>query len=298
MSELFHSIDFGKSYSQAHFSKLQVFGTSTDEYTKDNNIHPTQNKMLILLSPSKTLDFKSVSTTELNSQPLFPKEAAELVRHLKKLSLRQLEELMAVNSKLALLNLERYAFWQPEFTVANSHPAIFSFKGEVYHGLDAASLSNEVAEYSQQHLRILSGLYGVIRPLDLIQPYRLEMGTAFRFGKYEGLYHFWRQKITRQIGIDLKDSGSNLLINLASQEYFSVLDNKKLKAEVVTPHFLESRNGGYQMITVYAKKARGLMTRYILEYQIKSEEELMGFDTEGYYFNVNLSKPGVPVYTR
>ena len=254
--------------------------------------------MLILLSPSKTLDFKSASTTELNSQPLFPKEVAELVRHLKKLSASQLEELMKINTKLAWLNMERYAFWKPNFILDNSHPAIFSFKGEVYHGLDVTTLPAADVEFSQHHLRILSGLYGVIRPLDLIQPYRLEMGSGFRFGKYDNLYHYWRQKITKQIGLDLKESGSKLLFNLASLEYFSVLDAKKLKADIVTPQFLESKEDSYKMITIYAKKARGLMTRYILEYRIDCEEDLQGFDSEGYCYNRRLSKPGSPVFTR
>jgi len=254
--------------------------------------------MLILLSPSKTLDFKTAPTTEMNSQPLFPKEAAELVRHLKKLSASQLEELMKINSKLAWLNMERFALWKPEFTASNSHPAIFSFKGEVYHGLDVSTLQVADVEYSQHHLRILSGLYGVIRPLDLILPYRLEMGSALRFGKYDNLYHYWRQKITRQIDFDLKESGSKLLFNLASQEYFSVLDHMKLKAEIVSPQFLESKEDSYKMITIYAKKARGLMTRYILEYRIDCEEDLQGFDSEGYCYNRRLSKPGSPVFTR
>ncbi len=254
--------------------------------------------MIILLSPSKTLDFESAGTTTINSQPLFPREAAELVRYLKKLSVSQLEDVMKISTKLAWLNQKRFALWKPEFTTDNSSQAIFSFKGEVYHGLDVQSLQIGKVENSQQHLRILSGLYGVLRPLDLIHPYRLEMGTSFRFGKYGNLYHFWRQKITRQIGTDLKESGSNLLINLASQEYFSAIDSKKLKAKIITPQFLESKNGTLKMITVYAKKARGMMARYILDYQINCEEDLRGFDSEGYYFNSNLSKPGLPIFTR
>jgi len=254
--------------------------------------------MLALLSPSKTLDFKSASSTLMNSQPLFPGEAAELIRYLRKLSASQLEEVMKINPKLAWLNQERFALWKPEYTTANSHQAIFSFKGEVYHGLEVHSLPVADVEYSQQHLRMLSGLYGVLRPLDLIQPYRLEMGTALRFGKYNDLYHFWKQKITRQIGIDLKESGSDLLINLASQEYFSAIDVKKLRAKIVTPQFLDSKNGSFKMITVYAKKARGMMTRFILEYRINCEEDLRGFDRDDYCFNGNLSKPGWPVFTR
>ncbi|MCK9640171.1 MAG: peroxide stress protein YaaA [Prolixibacteraceae bacterium] len=254
--------------------------------------------MLVLLSPSKTMDFASASPTLINSQPVFQKEIAELIRHLKKLSLSQLEEMMNISTKLAWLNRERFALWKPEFTTANSNPAICSFKGEVYHGLNVQSLPANDVEASQQHLRILSGLYGVLRPLDLIQPYRLEMGSSFQFGKYTNLYHFWRQKITRQIGIDLKESGSNLLINLASQEYFSALDSKKLNVKIVTPQFLEGKNEAFKMVTVYAKKARGMMARYMLEYHINCEEDLRGFSSDGYYFNSNLSKPGSPVFTR
>lgn len=254
--------------------------------------------MLIILSPSKTLDFKSASTVSLHSQPVFLKEANELIRHLKKLSLSQLEEMMKISTKLAWLNQERFALWKPESSADNAHPAIFSFKGEVFHGLDILSMRTEDVEFSQQHLRILSGLYGVLRPLDLIQPYRLEMGSSFQFGKYTDLYHFWRSKITRQISTDLKESGSNLLINLASQEYFSSLDTKHLKAKIVSPQFLEGRNDSFQMITIYAKKARGMMTRYLLEHRITNEEDLRGFSSDGYYFNTHLSKPGTPVFTR
>lgn len=254
--------------------------------------------MLVLLSPSKTLDFGSAITTSVYSQPVFEKEAAQLVGYLKKLSVSQLEEMMKISTKLALLNQERFALWRPEFISSYSRQAIFSFKGEVYHGLDVQSMQIEDVNTSQPHLRILSGLYGVLRPLDRIQPYRLEMGTSFQFGKYADLYHFWKPKITRQISIDLKESGSDLLINLASQEYFSAIEIKKIKAQIVTPQFLEEKNNSFRMITIYAKKARGLMTRYILQNRITREEDLRGFSSDGYYFNSYLSKPGSPVFTR
>ena len=254
--------------------------------------------MLILLSPSKTLTAETAAADFGHSQPLFVREATELIRHLKKLSTSQLEDLMKISTKLAWLNQERFALWQPDFTTTNANQAIFSFKGEVYHGLDISTMQAEEVENSQHHLRILSGLYGVLRPLDLIRPYRLEIGSAFGFGKYGDLYQFWRQKITRQIGLDLKVSGSNLLVNLASQEYFSAIDHKKLKANIVTPHFLENRDDGYKIVTVYTKKARGMMTRYILENRIDCEDDLRGFDNDGYCFNGNLSKPGAPVFTR
>ena len=254
--------------------------------------------MLVILSPSKTLDISSPATTPVFTQPLFPKEAEELCRRLKKLSARQLEGMMGISAKLALLTQERFALWKPELNAENSNQAVFSFKGEVYHGLDISTMHAGDVEFSGDHLRILSGLYGVIRPLDLIQPYRLEMGTPWKFGKYESLYHYWKQKITRQLASDLKESGSNLLINLASLEYFSAIDSNKLKASIVTPQFLESKEGSLKMITVYTKKARGLMTRYILEYRIDNEEDLQGFNSEGYCYSSNLSKPGSPVFIR
>ena len=212
--------------------------------------------MLILLSPSKTHDLQASGSNTNSSLPFFPKEAATLMKQLKKMKVGQLEEVVKISPKLAWQVQERIALWQPEFTLGNTNQALYLFKGEVYHGLDTATLPVEAGEYAQLHLRILSGLYGVIRPLDRIQPHRLEMETALRFGKYESLYHFWREKITRQILVDLKESGSNLLINLASQEYSSALEMKKLKAKIVAPQFLEGRNDSYQMITVYAKKAR------------------------------------------
>jgi uncharacterized protein len=239
-----------------------------------------------------------VSSTKENSVPVFVKEAWQLVQLVKRLSARELEELMKINTKLAWLDQERFAVWRPEFTAANANQALFSFKGEVYHGLDAPSLPSTDVEYAQHHLRILSGLYGVLRPLDLIQPYRLEMETSIRIGKHDNLYHFWKQKITRQIASDLRASGSNLLINLASLEYSSAIDLKKVKANIVAPQFLESRNDSYQMITVYAKKARGMMARFVIEYRINCEEDLRGFSSEGYCFNSHLSKSGSPVFTR
>jgi uncharacterized protein len=254
--------------------------------------------MLIVISPSKTLELGPPGSSSENSQPVFAKEAAQLTGYLKKFSLGQLKEVMKISTKLALLNQERIAVWKPEFTTTNAHQAIFSFRGEVYHGIDVGSLRKEDVEASQRHLRILSGLYGVLRPLDLIQPYRLEMGTSWKFGKYDDLYHFWRQKITKQISSDLKESGSDLLINLASHEYFSAIDIKKLKAQIVAPQFLEEKNESFTMITIYTKKARGLMTRYILQNRITREADLRGFDSNGYYFNSYLSKPGAPVFTR
>lgn len=254
--------------------------------------------MLVILSPSKTLDSAPASSEVVFSQPLFVKEASTLVRQLRKYSVSQLEELMKISPGLALLNAERLAVWRPEFTPETALQAIFAFRGEVYHGLDARTMAAADVEAAQQHLRILSGLHGVVRPLDLIRPYRLEMGIACSFGNHKNLYQFWRQKITRQLAADLKESGSDLLVNLASLEYFSAIDTKRLRARIVTPQFLEEKDQTFKMVTVYAKKARGMMTRFILQNRICNEDDLRGFDSEGYYFNSNLSRLGSPVFTR
>ena len=254
--------------------------------------------MLIVISPSKTLDFtKSIDIQEY-TQPEFVREASVLIKPLRKLSVDQLIELMGISPKLAQLNQERFFLWQPEFSPATARQALFAFRGEVYLGLDADSLLPSEIDLAQKQLRILSGFYGVLRPLDLMRPYRLEMGTPIAIGKYHNLYEFWGKKITTKIRKELDNSGSNLLVNLASVEYFKAIDTKKLKAEIVTPEFKEGKNGTYQMVSLFAKKARGMMTRFILQNGITFENELRAFDSEGYCCNNNLSKPGRPVFTR
>ena len=254
--------------------------------------------MLIIISPSKTLELNGHIPALDFAQPIFPKEAELLIKLLRKLSVDQLIELMDVSPKLAQLNQERFYTWRPEFSIGNSHPAIFAFRGEVYNGIGADTLSLEDLKTGNDQLRILSGLYGVIRPLDLIRPYRLEMGTSFKVGKHTNLYPYWQQKITTQIREDLDRANTNLLVNLASVEYFKVLDQKKLKAEIITPEFREGKNGTYKMVTIFAKKARGLMTRYILQNKITEEEEINTFNLAGYCFNPHLSQKGKPVFTR
>lgn len=254
--------------------------------------------MLIVVSPSKTLEFKgSIPNLEF-TQPLFVKEADQLVKPLRKLSIDQLMSLMDVSTKLAQLTQERFFLWRPESSNENGHPALFAFRGEVYSGIEADTLSIDTLKYAANRLRILSGFYGVIRPLDLIRPYRLEMGTPFKIGKNQNLYRFWQQEITSQLREDLDQIGSNRLINLASVEYFKVLDHKKLNAEIITPEFLEGKNGSYKIVSMYAKKARGLMTRFILQNEIIEEEDLHAFDIDGYCFNSYLSQKGRPVFTR
>ncbi len=254
--------------------------------------------MLIVISPSKTLEFDKPIISLPHTQPEFAKEASVLIKPLRKLSVDQLMSLMGISPNLARLNQERYFLWRPEFTTETARQAIFAFRGDVYTGLDANSLTITDINLAQERLRILSGLYGVIRPLDLIRPYRLEMGTNLGVGKNRNLYEFWQKKITARIREDLDKSNSNLLINLASVEYFKAIDQKRLKAEVVTPEFKEGKNGTYQMISFFAKKARGMMTRFILQNEIHLEEQLRAFDSDGYCYNSYLSQKGRPVFTR
>lgn len=254
--------------------------------------------MLIVISPSKTLDFEKPITNKLCTQPEFVKEASVLIKPLRKLSVDQLIGLMNISSNLARLNQERFYLWRPEFLPETARQALFAFRGDVYTGLDADTLLPHEIEAAQKQLRILSGLYGVLQPLDLIRPSRLEMGIALEVGKFRNLYEFWQKKITARIREDLDKSESNLLINLASVEYFKVIESKKLKAEIVTPEFREAKEGTYKMVSFFAKKARGMMTRFILQNGINSEEQLQAFSSDGYCFNNRLSQRGRPVFTR
>jgi len=254
--------------------------------------------MLIVISPSKTLDFEKPITNQSYTQPEFVKEASILIKPLRKLGVDQLMDLMGISPKLAQLNQERYFLWRPEFSPETARQALYAFKGDVYLGLDADSLLPPDIEAAQNQLRILSGLYGVLRPLDLIRPYRLEMGIPISVGKAHNLYQFWQKKITSKIRENLDNSGSSLLINLASVEYFKSIDLKKLKAEIVTPEFREAKEGTYKMVSFFAKKARGMMTRFILQNAIDSEEQLHAFDSDGYCYNGSLSEKGRPVFTR
>ncbi len=205
---------------------------------------------------------------------------------------------MGISASLGNLNYERFQTWHLPFTPENAKQAVLAFNGDVYVGLNAPSLSEEKLQLSQQKLRILSGLYGVLKPLDLIQPYRLEMGTKFGAGKAKDLYSFWSKKITPKVQEAINESGSKILVNLASNEYYKSIDPKKLEAEIVTPAFKDMKNGEYKMISFFAKKARGLMSRFILENNIDNPDDLQAFDYEGYHFNPRLSRPGQPVFTR
>jgi uncharacterized protein len=254
--------------------------------------------MLIIISPAKSLDFKTKPKTSEFTIPEFLDESEKLVGKLRKINAKKLSELMNISADLGNLNYERYQIWNLPFTSENAKQAVLAFNGDVYTGLDATSLSVEKLKLVQQKLRILSGLYGVLKPLDLMQPYRLEMGTKFGVGRVKNLYSFWGDKITKNIQKAIDESGTKILVNLASNEYYKSIDTKKLDAEIVTPAFKDMKNGEYKMISFFAKKARGLMTRFILENNIENAGDLQAFDAEGYVFNPRLSKPGKPVFTR
>lgn len=254
--------------------------------------------MLIVISPAKSLDFKTPPVISNYTIPEFLTESEKLIGRLKTLTPKKISALMGISDDLGDLNFKRYHEWNLPFTPENAKQAILAFNGDVYQGLNAVTLSEEKLELSQSKLRILSGLYGVLKPLDLMQPYRLEMGTKLKYYKSKDLYAFWNPAITKKINEAVAESGSKILVNLASNEYFKSIDKKKLKAEIVTPDFKEFKNGEYKMISIFAKRARGLMTRFILENSIDNPLDLVAFDAEGYAFNSRLSKSGNPVFTR
>lgn len=245
--------------------------------------------MLIVVSPAKTLDYETPPTTQSHTQPQFLEHAQQLIAELKALSVQDVAELMKLSDKLASLNVARYESWTPEFTRENAKQAVLAFKGDVYTGLDAESLSEEQLQFAQAHLRILSGLYGVLKPLDLMQPYRLEMGTKFSNSRGKNLYEFWGNIICDQLNNELAATESPVLINLASNEYYKAAKEKNLNARIITPAFKDWKGGQYKMISFYAKKARGLMTRYIIENRIEDPEQLKQFDLEGYRFAESMS---------
>lgn len=254
--------------------------------------------MLILLSPAKMLNEKPYKSDLDYSLPAFLKESSILVQELRKYSVDRLASLMNINHKLAELNFQRYLSWSDDFTEFNSKPAIMMFDGEVYKGLKAGTLSDEDLIWVKDKLIILSGLYGMLRPLDLIKAYRLEMGTALESVYAKNLYLFWEQKVIKALNDILKNKKDKILINLASQEYFKLIDPKVLNARVITPVFKESRAEGFKMVTIYAKKARGLMTRFIIENRIENPDDLVHFDSEGYFYSENLSRNDEIVFIR
>ena len=254
--------------------------------------------MLTLISPAKTLDYETPTITEEFTQPTQLAQSRKLIRRLRELGSDELARMMSISDNLAELNRKRFRQWKTPFKPENARQALFAFKGDVYLGLDAYSLDEAGLDFAQQHLRILSGLYGLLRPLDLMQPYRLEMGTRLSTETGSNLYQFWDDRITRALNQELQQSDSSSLINLASNEYFKVIKPARLKAEVITPAFREWRKGEYRFISFSAKKARGLMSRYMIDQRIDQPEGLKDFDYEGYRFNPKLSSAGDWVFTR
>ncbi|MCK0131840.1 peroxide stress protein YaaA [Flavobacteriaceae bacterium F08102] len=252
--------------------------------------------MKVIISPAKSLDFEKDCPRVKTTQPMFPSEAEKLSTWLKKKSARQLSTLMRISPALGQLNFERNQAWSLPFTDDNSKPAIFAFQGAVYQAFDQGSLPASLYERLQNTLRILSGQYGLLRPFDLIQAYRLEMSTRVKIGRKNNLYEFWGDKITTALNDDLAEDEP--LINLASKEYFKAVDFKKIKSTVVTPVFKDLKNGEYKVIMTYAKLARGHMLRYIIDMDCKAIEDLKGFDREGYAFDANLSTETEFVFTR
>lgn len=253
--------------------------------------------MLIVISPAKTLDFETQPVIQTFSQAEHLDQSALLIDQLKQYSVSDIASLMKLSDKLAGLNLARYQTWQQPFTLENAKQAVLAFKGDVYTGLDADSLDMQGFDFIQQHLRILSGLYGVLRPLDLMQPYRLEMGTKLVNSRGKDLYQFWGVRLREAIESEpaLKDG---ILINLASNEYFKALQAKKLNSRIITPIFKDWKNGQYKIISFYAKKARGLMSRYIIDHHITKPIQLQSFDSDGYKFSSEMSKGDDWVFIR
>jgi cytoplasmic iron level regulating protein YaaA (DUF328/UPF0246 family) len=254
--------------------------------------------MIIVLSPAKTLYNQVPVHFEQYSQADFMPEAAKIVSVMKKKKPAQLAKLMGISPKLAELNFQRFQSWALPCTPENSWQAVLMFNGDVYQSLKAEAFSATEFGIAQQKLRILSGVYGLLKPLDLIQPYRLEMGTAIGISGKKNLYEFWKTKITTKLNQELTQTGQKVLVNLASIEYFNAVDTKKLKARIITPSFKEQKNGQYQMVSFFAKRARGLMSRFIVVNNISDPEEMKAFDMEGYFFNNQLSKENDWVFTR
>jgi cytoplasmic iron level regulating protein YaaA (DUF328/UPF0246 family) len=254
--------------------------------------------MLITLSPAKTLDFDKQKLTRKHSTPIFLDDSSELVDCLQEYSPRRLATLMDMSDKLAVLNHERFSTWNPSFTTANAKQAVLTFRGLAYEGLDADSYSAADFTTAQKSLRILSGLHGILRPLDLVQPYRLEMGTRLKTSRGKDLYEFWGTKITEVVNRDLARSKHPVLVNLASVEYFKSIKSEMLQGRIVTPTFKEQKNGDFKQVTFFAKKARGLMTSYIIQNQLEDVEDIKTFNLEGYRFNMALSDGDDWVFTR
>ncbi|HEN8801213.1 peroxide stress protein YaaA [Pseudomonas sp. CM25] len=254
--------------------------------------------MLTVISPAKTLDYDTKPVTERFTLPQYLDDSQELIQQLRDLSPAQISELMHLSDKLAGLNAARFGSWTPDFTPANAKQALLAFKGDVYTGLDAESLGEDDFSYAQDHLRMLSGLYGLLRPLDLMQPYRLEMGTKLANARGKDLYAFWGTRISEWLNQALAEQGDDVLLNLASNEYFSAVKRSALNARVINVDFKDWKNGQYKIISFYAKKARGMMSRFVIQQRISDPEQLKRFDVQGYYYSAEQSKADHLVFLR
>ncbi|GJM12721.1 MAG: UPF0246 protein [Pseudohongiella sp.] len=254
--------------------------------------------MLIVVSPAKSLDFESKARTRRFTQPEYLEESTQLVGQLQHLTPEDFSELMHISSDLGELNHLRYANWHTPFDLKNAKQAIFAFKGDVYIGLEAEKFSTADLNFAQKHLRILSGLYGLLRPLDLMQPYRLEMGSRFKNTKGKNLYEFWDGKLTENLNEILEQDKKRVLVNLASKEYFGAIKPKSLNAQIISPVFKDFSNGNYKIVSFFAKKARGYMAAYIIQNRIKNPAKLKEFDVDGYRYSEEDSTELQPVFLR
>ena len=254
--------------------------------------------MLMIISPAKSLDFETAPVTSKATKPTMLADSQALIDELRHLAPHDISDLMGISDKLGSLNYDRYQAWQTPFNKKNAKQSILAFKGDVYTGLDAESFSEADFAFAQDHLRILSGLYGLLRPLDLMQAYRLEMGTKFTNQRGKNLYEFWDEKITKALNKQLKSLDADVLVNLASNEYFKSVQPTLLNARVITPVFKDLKNGQYKIISFYAKKARGLMSAYAIKKGIKDPAKLKRFNWEGYRYNKDLTKGDTWVFTR
>ena len=254
--------------------------------------------MLLVVSPAKNLNYSKLERGLQTELPRMLEQTEKLVDRCRQLSPADLSSLMKISDKLATLNAERFQTYSKSFTEDNAKAALFAFNGDVYTGLDAESLSDDEVHYAQSHMRILSGLYGLLKPLDKMQPYRLEMGTKLAIDGSKNLYEFWGDQITTLLNKDIAAQGDNILVNLASNEYFSAVNAKSLDAMIIQPQFKDEKNGKFKIISFYAKKARGLMARYIIQNQLTDVSQLREFSVGGYQYSDDMSTPTTPVFIR
>ncbi len=254
--------------------------------------------MIIILSPSKTMNFEDQVTANKYSSPVFQREAQTLVQTLQQFKPEDIKKLMDVNDKIAELNYQRFQEFDLSFNPSSGRQALLAYRGDVYAGLDIANYSEQDLKFAQEQVRIISGLYGLLRALDIIQPYRLEMSNKLENPQGKDLYTFWGHKITNQIRKELQEHQNQTLVNLASNEYYKAIDHDQVKQQLVTPVFKEYKDGKYKTIAIYAKKARGMMTDYIIQNKIEDPEGIKGFDYEGYHFNADLSSDREWIFTR